>query len=70
MAKKKFDLFSRLEHAERKLESAKSPKEVDALKERIKNIMKMLEDDYDYGKFKTGGKVYSKNQPRKVSYVD
>ncbi len=56
MAKKKFDLFSRLEHAERKLESAKSPKEVDALKERIKNIMKMLKDDYDYGKFKTGVK--------------
>ena len=70
MAKKKFDLYSRLEHAERQLGNAKSPKEINALEERIKNIMKMLEDDYDYGKFNKGGKVYSKTQPRKVSFVD
>ena len=73
MAKKKFDLYSRLEHAERQLSSAEkkgNSKEINALEERIKNIMKMLEDDYDYGKFSKGGKVYSKTQPRKASYVD
>tara|TARA_R100001594_G_scaffold99091_2_gene133625 strand:+ start:104 stop:358 length:255 start_codon:yes stop_codon:yes gene_type:complete len=59
MAKpKKYNLYSRLFHAEKLLGDAQKKgkaKEIDALKARIDNIKAMLEDDYDYGKFSGGG---------------
>jgi len=59
MAKpKKYNLYSRLFLAEKKLGEAQKKgkaKEIDALKARIDNIHAMLEEDYDYGKFSSGG---------------
>ena len=74
MAKpKKYNLYSRLFHAEKLLGDAQKKgkaKEIDALKARIDNIKAMREDDYDYGKFSSGGLSTTKKYVNPVTFVD
>jgi hypothetical protein len=55
-----------LSHAEKQLDSAKTPTERAAAQARIDNIIRMMQDDFDYGKFSDGGKVKKKTTKKKT----
>lgn len=56
--KREYSLIERLHHAEKVLEGAKTPTERSVAQSRLDNLIKMLSEDFDYGKFASGGKVY------------
>ena len=64
--KKEYSLISRLNHADKQLASAKTPTERAAAQARIDNIIRMMQDDFDYGKFSDGGKVKKKTTKKKT----
>lgn len=64
--KKEYSLISRLNHAEKQLASAKTSTERAVAQARIDNIVRMLQDDFDYGKFSTGGKAKKKTTKKKT----
>ncbi len=63
---KTYSLASRLAHAEKVLAGAKTPRDRAAAQARIDNIIRMLQDDFDYGKFSSGGKVKKKTTKKKT----
>ena len=67
--KKEYSLISRLNHAEKQLASAKTPTERAAAQARIDNIVRMMQDDFDYGKFSKGGKAKKKTTKKKTPTV-
>ena len=64
--KKEYSLISRLNHAEKKLASAKTPTERAAAQARIDNLVRMMQDDFDYGKFSMGGTAKKKTPTAKA----
>ena len=67
--KKEYPLISRLSHAEKQLASAKTPTERAVAQARIDNIVRMMQDDFDYGKFSKGGKAKKKITKKKTPTV-
>ena len=62
---REYSLIERLHHAEKVLEGAKTGTERAAAQARLDNLVKMLQDDFDYGKFSGGGKVKKKTAKKK-----
>ncbi len=67
--KKEYSLISRLNHADKQLASAKTPTERAVAQARIDNIVRMMQDDFDYGKFSKGGKAKKKTTKKKTPTV-
>jgi hypothetical protein len=67
--KKEYPLISRLSHAEKQLDGAKTPTERAVAQARIDNIVRMMQDDFDYGKFSKGGKAKKKTTKKKTPTV-